>query len=61
MVAVYLDQPSVEKLKTQYPEARDGQLRKVVLQYGTSASEREKYRHLFSGRAEVKVRFVPSG
>ena len=58
MVAVYLDQPSVDKLKAQYPEARDGQLRKVVLQYGPSASEREMYRHLFSGRAEVAVRFI---
>ena len=56
MVAVFLDQPSVDKLKAQYPEARDGQLRKVVLQYGPSASEREMYRHLFSSQAEVTVR-----
>lgn len=56
MVAVFLDQPSVDKLKAQYPEARDGQLRKVVLQFSPSASEREMYRHLFSSKAEVTVR-----
>ncbi|CAM9329238.1 unnamed protein product [Laminaria digitata] len=58
MVAVFLDQSSVDKLKAQYPEARDGQLRKVVVQYGPSASEREMYRHLFSSRAEVTVRLI---
>lgn len=55
MIAVFLDKPSVDKLKAHFPEARDGQLRKVVLQYGPSASEREMYRHLFSGEAEVTV------
>lgn len=60
MVAVYLDDTSVDKLRAHFPEARDGQLRKVVLQYGPSASEREMYRHLFSGKAEVTVRRVSS-
>lgn len=59
MVAVFLDEPSVEKLKAHFPEARDGQLRKVVLQYGPSASERQMYRHLFSRTAEVTVRRGP--
>lgn len=56
MVAVFLDESSVEKLKAHFPEARDGQLRKVVVQYGPSASERQMYRHLFGGTAEVTVR-----
>lgn len=55
MVAVYLDQSSVNKLKSHYPDAREGQLRKVVLQYGPSAAERLMYQHLFSGKAEVTV------
>lgn len=56
MVAVYLDEPSVQKLRAHFPEARDGQLRRVVLQYGPSASEREMYRHLFNKKAQVTVR-----
>lgn len=56
MVAVFLDESSVDKLKAHFPEARDGQLRKVVVQYGPSASERQMYRHLFGGAAEVTVR-----
>lgn len=56
MVAVFLDEPSVDKLRAHFPEARDGQLRRVVLQYGPSASEREMYRHLFSRKAVVTVR-----
>lgn len=56
MVAVFLDASSVDKLKAHFPEARDGQLRKVVIQYGPSASERQMYRHLFGGAAEVTVR-----
>eukprot|EP00752_Nemacystus_decipiens_P015157 g13502.t2 len=55
MVAVFLDESSVHKLKAHFPEARDGQLRKVVVQYGPSASERQAYRHLFGGAAEVTV------
>lgn len=55
MVAVYLDQSSVDTLKRHYPDAREGQLRKVVVQYGPSAAERLMYQHLFSGRAEVTV------
>eukprot|EP00903_Cladosiphon_okamuranus_P018374 g16902.t2 len=55
MVAVFLDEPSVNKLKSHFPEARDGQLRKVVIQYRPSASERQMYRHLFGGTAEVTV------
>lgn len=55
MIAVWLDEPSVATLKAKYPEARDGQLRKVVIQYGPSALERQMYRHLFSGEAEVTV------
>lgn len=55
MVAVYLDQISVDKLKSHYPDAREGQLRKVVLEYGPSAAERLMYQHLFSGKAEVTV------
>ena len=56
MIAVFLDQPSVDRLKSHFPEAREGQLRKVVLQYGPSATERKIYQHLFSGRAKVTVR-----
>ncbi|CAM9823542.1 unnamed protein product [Ascophyllum nodosum] len=55
MIAVFLDQPSVDRLKSHFPEAREGQLRKVVLQYGPSATERKIYQHLFSGRAKVTV------
>lgn len=55
MIAVFLDESSVDRLKAHFPEAREGQLRKVVLQYGPSATERQIYQHLFSGRAEVTV------
>ena len=61
MVAVFLDESSVDKLKAHFPEARDGQLRKVIIQYGPSTSERQMYRHLFGGTAEVTVRRSTEG
>ncbi|CAM9128303.1 unnamed protein product [Choristocarpus tenellus] len=55
MVAVYLDDKSVETLHALYPEARVARLRKVVLQYNPTNEERNMYEPLFGGNATVKV------
>lgn len=56
MVAVYLDEASVEKLHREYPGTSRGRLRKVVIQYGPSDEQRSLYDGQFGGLATVKVR-----
>lgn len=55
MVAVYLDDESVEKLHREYPGTNPGRLRKVVIQYNPSADQRRLYERHFGGSATVKV------
>lgn len=55
MVAVYLDNESVEKLHQEYPGTNPGRLRKVVIQYNPSADQRSLYEKHFGGSATVKV------
>eukprot|EP00903_Cladosiphon_okamuranus_P019938 g18323.t1 len=55
MVAVYLDDESINKLRREYPGADPGRLRKVVIQYNPSASERSLYERHFGGSATVKL------
>ncbi|CAM9364431.1 unnamed protein product, partial [Discosporangium mesarthrocarpum] len=55
MVAVYLDDKSVETLQALYPNTRVSRLRKVVLQYNPTDEERHVYEPLFDGNATVKV------
>ena len=56
MVAVYLDNASVEKLHREYPGTKPGRLRKVVVQYNPSETERGGYEEHFGGLATVKVK-----
>ena len=55
MVAMYLDNDSVEKLHREYPGVKLGRLRKVVIQYNPSADQRSLYERHFGGSATVKV------
>lgn len=55
MVAVYLDNDSVEKLHQEYPGTNPGRLRKVVIQYNPSEDQRSLYERHFGGLATVKV------
>lgn len=55
MVAVYLDNNSVEKLSKEFPGITRGRLRKVVVQYNPSDEERRVYEPYFGGLATVKV------
>lgn len=58
MVAVYLDEKSVDKLHEHYPGTILGRMRKVVIQYGPSDKERDLYAPHFGGLATVKVIFT---
>ena len=55
MVAVYLDETSVEKLHREYPGTSQGRLRKVVLQYNPTDEQRGLYEPHFGGLATVQV------
>ena len=55
MVAVYLDESSVEKLHQEYPGTSRGRLRKVVLQYNPTDAQRGIYEPHFGGMATVQV------
>lgn len=56
MVAVYLDDSSVEKLQMEYPGTKPGRLRKVVIEYDPSDEQRGLYEPRFGSSATVKVR-----
>lgn len=58
MVAVYLDEKSVDKLHEHYPGIILGRLRKVVIQYNPSDKDRDLYAPHFGSLTTVKVRFV---
>ncbi|CAM9241610.1 unnamed protein product [Ectocarpus fasciculatus] len=55
MVAVYLDDSSVEKLQMEYPGTKPGRLRKVVIEYDPSDEQRGLYEPHFGGSATVKL------
>ncbi|CAM9352111.1 unnamed protein product, partial [Laminaria digitata] len=55
MVAVYLDESSVEKLHREYPGTSRGRLRKVVLQYNATDEQRGLYEPHFGGLATVQL------
>lgn len=55
MVAVYLDETSVDKLRREFPGVARGRLRKVVVQHSPSDEERAKYDPYFGNLATVKV------
>ncbi|CBJ32672.1 expressed unknown protein [Ectocarpus siliculosus] len=55
MVAVYLDDSSIEKLQMEYPGTKPGRLRKVVIEYDPSDEQRGLYEPRFGGSATVKV------
>lgn len=59
MVAVYLDNASVNKLAQEYPGTNPGRLRKVVIQYNPSEEERSVYEAHFGGLATVEVTIHP--
>ncbi|CAN0463928.1 unnamed protein product [Ectocarpus sp. 12 AP-2014] len=55
MVAVYLDDSSIEKLQMEYPGTKPGRLRKVVIEYDPSDEQRILYEPRFGGSATVKL------
>lgn len=58
MVAVYLDEKSVDKLHEHYPGTILGRMRKVVIQHSPSDTERDLYAPHFGSVATIKVRLT---